>query len=167
VRSHFDVTESEFASKQTLYYRKPTWAVFRALSIRKLLSSQYKEISENEALKRMSNQQLGFSRLRLLPKKSGVRPIASLCKREILSLENKASATLFDDDVIIDDMPPTKRRQLNESVIRSRLGNSRWSSLFSTNSILNDAFAVLTYEHEQKEGSFGAGCAGLDDFYRR
>ncbi len=78
LRSIFYVTEAEFSGRIVLYYRKPVWSLFRSLSMEKLLQKQYKELKRNDAMQRLHQQELGFSRLRLLPKATGVRPIAML-----------------------------------------------------------------------------------------
>ena len=56
------------------------WSKLRSLSIDQLLKKQYKLINKEEALIQYNRQPFGFSRLRLLPKKTGFRPI-SLCSR--------------------------------------------------------------------------------------
>jgi telomerase reverse transcriptase len=84
LRSIFYVTESEFSAKRILYYRKPVWSLFRTLSIRKLGSNQFQEISHREVATLLANQKFGLSRLKLLPKTTGVRPIAMLSKCDTL-----------------------------------------------------------------------------------
>jgi telomerase reverse transcriptase len=84
LRSIFYVTESEFSAKRILYYRKPVWSLFRALSIKKLGSNQFQEINRKEVTTLLANQQFGLSRLKLLPKTTGVRPIAMLSKCDTL-----------------------------------------------------------------------------------
>jgi telomerase reverse transcriptase len=65
LRSIFYITDSEFSAKTTLYYRKPVWSIFRSLSMKKLLASQYTEITRKEAIARIRKQDMGFSRLRI------------------------------------------------------------------------------------------------------
>jgi telomerase reverse transcriptase len=137
----FYVTESEFSGRQVLYYRKPVWAVFRTLSMHKLLKEQYVEISAEEAFERLQRQEMGFSRLRLFPKETGVRPIAMLSKRE---------------NVEIHDDPPRKKAKIQDS-----------KRSLSTNRILSDALSVLQYEHAQQDDYFGSGVDGLSYFYPR
>lgn len=84
LRSIFYVTESEFSAKRVLFYRKPVWSIFRSLSIKKLTTKQYREISQKETAALLEAQQMGLSRLKLLPKATGVRPIAMLSKRDTL-----------------------------------------------------------------------------------
>lgn len=140
VRSSFYVTESEFSSKQLLFYRKPTWAIFRTMSHEKLLESQYKEISRAEALSRLKEQEMGFSRLRLVPKETGVRPIAMLCKREDIEMSHEL------------DKRPRRTSEVGPASI-------------PTNTILGDTFAVLRDEYDRNNALFGAGVQGLHLFY--
>jgi Telomerase ribonucleoprotein complex - RNA binding domain len=108
----FYITESEMHGKRVLYYRKPIWALFRTLSMSKLLGSttkntsfekgvkeaedgvnskakkiQYVEVAEADVLRRLlhEDRQMGVCKLRLVPKASGVRPIATLNKREFIT----------------------------------------------------------------------------------
>lgn len=166
--SIFHITETEFTGRRVLFYRKPVWSIFRALTMTKLLQQQYTEITANEARQRVEQQQMGFSRLRLLPKTTGVRPIATLCKRENLLLllqppttEPKTrrriaagkAAVLNDTDILAGVEPPRKKQKRCQGL--------------STNQILNDAFAVLQYEYSQNQDAFGAGIHGLHYFYPR
>jgi hypothetical protein len=76
-------------AKQTLLLSQAV-SIFRSLSMQKLLK-QYTEISEREAI--AQTQQMGFSRLRLLPKATGVRPIATLCKRSSFPAKTERKVT--------------------------------------------------------------------------
>lgn len=87
LRSLFYVTETEFGAKFLMYYRKPVWSIFRTKSMELLLSRQYRELSQEAVTKRLQSQEMGFSRLKLLPKKTGMRPVAMLSKREFVPLE--------------------------------------------------------------------------------
>ena len=90
--SVFYVAESKFSGKIVLYYRKPVWALFRSSSMKKLIAQeQYKPRRESHVRQLLAQQQMGLSRLCLLPKETGVRPIATLCKREVLSLRPTAA----------------------------------------------------------------------------
>ena len=87
LRSNFYVTETEFCSQRVMFYRKPVWTLFRSLSMKKFTSGsaamgqQLTELHISEALQRYISCKLGISRLRLLPKATGVRPISQLSKR--------------------------------------------------------------------------------------
>jgi hypothetical protein len=100
LRTAFYVTDGQEYGKRLLFYRRPVWALFRARSMQKLLGqcsdrqqqqpqvdgkkSQYVELKEHDTIQRLANQQMGLSTLRLLPKATGVRPIAMLRRSEPL-----------------------------------------------------------------------------------
>ena len=163
LRSIFYVTETEFSTKRVLYYRKPVWSIFRALSMKKLLVSQYKEISSNEATSLVLRQKMGLSRLRLLPKSTGVRALALLSKREFIEAE-KSSPT--DGDAGSDNNeacePPTKRRKLGDTH-----PSRREEKFGSTNMMLRNVFEILRYERERHPSLFGSAVFGLNEVYPR
>jgi hypothetical protein len=166
LRCNFHVTESEFSAKRVLYYRKPVWSMFRSISMRKLLNGQFIEITQSEARARIQSQYMGFSRLRLLPKKTGVRPIAQLSRLELLDLKPERIEPVEDIQY-----PPKKRRRLgNDSAASNRAVNSldyqrvQWQS---TNERLRSVFEVLRHEHGRQPLCFGAGLDGLLDLYPR
>jgi hypothetical protein len=196
LRSVFYVTESEFSGKRVLYYRKPIWALFRNLSLQKMMQQrQYEAITESTVLDRLSHQQMGLSRLRLLPKTTGVRPIATLCRREVFplgALKNPSTAPHEKKVPIMEveeaagketnDPPPPWREQSHPGTTEqsnpsaaasssrggtSNVSRSSFQSRLSTNQVLSDAFSVLRYEHAKNEDSFGAGMDGLHYFFPR
>jgi len=135
IKSAFYMTTTEFSGKDIYFYRRPLWTKFRSLALKKLGTKQYQEVTAHETLRRVSR--LGLSSLRLLPKETGVRPIATLCKQEAKSIIK----TVGKDS--------SKKTEAN----------------WSTNTVLSDTFAVLSFEHERKHDSFGCGLAGLHYFY--
>ena len=170
LRSNFYVTESEFSSHRVLYYRKPVWSLFRCLSIRKLLQNQFTEITEDEARKRQSIQHLHFSRLRFLPKETGVRPIAHLSQKAVLrftaNAKGQSNVKRNIDDARIQEVS-MKRRKL-ENVKGLAMGLEQGlSPNHSTNEILSDVFEVLRHEYKKKPLSYGTGLEGLAHFYPR
>jgi len=167
LRSVFYVTESEFLAKRVLYYRKPVWSIFRSLSMKKLLVRQYKEISSSEAASRLLEQKMGFSKLRLLPKSTGVRALALLSKREFTDVEKNGSA--FDSQVGSGTEkdpylpPPAKKAKLSTNgLLRPSRMNEKF---FSTNAILRNVFEILRYERERHPELFGSGVFGLSEVY--
>jgi len=154
LRSNFFVTESEMSAKRVLYYRKPAWSMFRSLAMNHLLSQQYREIKPKEAQARLQNQQLGCSKLRLLPKASGVRPIATLCKadmsifHEMVKHNGHAQPQLQDQSTKIPSSDNFRKRQ-------------------SINYVLRDTHEALKYERSKNPSLFGSGLLGLHDFYPR
>lgn len=161
LRSVFYVTESEFSAKRVLYYRKPVWSIFRSLSMKKLLVCQYKEISSSEAATMVLQQKMGFAKLRLLPKSTGVRALALLSKREFVDIEKSGtdmgskSGSEAEKDSLL---PAAKRRKLTHP---PRL-NEKFTS---TNAILRNVFEILRYERERNPELFGSGVFGLNEVY--
>jgi telomerase reverse transcriptase len=141
LRSTFYITESEMHAKRVLYYRRPVWSLFRALSVKKLLTRQYQEIDRTEALDRLGQQRMGLSRLRLLPKHSGVRPLVLLSNRPGL-LEATESGQ---------NAPPIVAEPSTKPL--------------ATNSILRNTFEVLRYENLQQPEARGAGVFGVNEAY--
>ena len=160
----FYVTETEFTGKQLVYYRKPVWTLFRSLSLKKLFTSQYTELTPSQAAERLETQKMGFSRLRLVPKETGVRPIALLSKSAGIAFESTAAAARGDLQVwqADDSEPPTKRRKWNPTFLSSR---TTPQYMPSTNSVLSEAFAILRHEYEEDTSLFGSGLDGLHHFY--
>ena len=169
LRSVFYVTESEFSAKRVLYYRKPVWSIFRSLSMKKLLVRQYSEISSSKAASLLRNQNMGLSRLRLLPKETGVRALATLSKREYANFEKADDG--HDVDMEHENMPANKRARLNTDTPREivKLTSNRRLQLdarfCSTNAILGNVFEVLRHERERQPHLFGAGVFGLNEVY--
>eukprot|EP00550_Attheya_septentrionalis_P009164 CAMPEP_0198285938 /NCGR_PEP_ID=MMETSP1449-20131203/5160_1 /TAXON_ID=420275 /ORGANISM="Attheya septentrionalis, Strain CCMP2084" /LENGTH=1014 /DNA_ID=CAMNT_0043983553 /DNA_START=167 /DNA_END=3208 /DNA_ORIENTATION=+ len=153
LRCNFYVTESEFSANRVLYYRKPVWSQYRALSLKSLTTQrgdgeprQYTKLKFKEALHRLSHQTMGCARLRLLPKKTGVRPISLLSKRA------KIGGTFQKQPAL-----PMQDAQKNwfSSIRRS----------LSTNQILTPTFEVLSYEHDRCPSDFGYGVYGFNEIF--
>jgi hypothetical protein len=147
LRSNFYVTETEMSAQQIVFYRKPVWSMFRSLSMSKLLQKQFVEIQGPEAAFRAQTQKLGFSRLRLLPKATGVRPIAQLSMR--VGLADLLNRHLNRPTLV----PPARA-----------YGSDRFRS---TNAVLDELFQVLKYECKRKPTLYGAGLDSLGEFYPR
>jgi len=145
LRSSFYITDTEFTGKRMLYYRKPVWSRLKALAIDELLKRQYTELRIKQTLTSTSVQKLGFSRLRLLPKKNGIRPIAA---RISTSPDMVKTATGFDlNSKRIDIIPSTYQR--------------------STNALLKEAFDILKFERNLEPDRFGVGMSGMDEIHSR
>lgn len=92
VRGHFYVTEAEGHRHALFFYRKP---VFNALRREALHSMQagagaaLRRISRAEALDLLGRRNWGAGRLRILPKKGGVRPIANMAGPVTIRLPNQ------------------------------------------------------------------------------
>ncbi|CAM6106019.1 unnamed protein product [Calypogeia fissa] len=79
IRAHFYVTENENHRQDVFYYRKPVWARIRASGMRELTSKIFKKLSRHAVAQVLKSRgKFGFSQIRLLPKRAGLRPIANL-----------------------------------------------------------------------------------------
>lgn len=138
--------------------------------MKKLTDKQFRELTPSEVNQCLLAQKMGFSRLRLLPKKTGVRPIAHLSKAlQIQPLQQPANQRIKGSSH--DEARSAKKPRLEAGRSHSigALSTRTLPAPFqrSTNSILSEVFDVLTYECKVNEGSFGAGLTGLAEFYPR
>ncbi|KAJ6696403.1 TELOMERASE REVERSE TRANSCRIPTASE [Salix koriyanagi] len=78
VQANFYVTESEHGKHEIYYYRKSIWEKLRNRAISCLKDQNYQCLDEASAESITGCRLFGFSKLRLLPKKNGIRMIANL-----------------------------------------------------------------------------------------
>lgn len=166
LRSTFYITEGEFCAKRVLYYRKPVWSMFRSVSMKLLLEHQYIEIDGKEASRRLKHQSMGLSRLRLLPKKTGVRPVATLSKREFIECGDGNNSRSVEDSCNAKEAirPPTKLQRVSCDAANLQRSRSEMKRL-STNRLLNQTHEVLRYEHRRNPHASGSGVFGLNEVY--
>ena len=143
IRSCFYATETEFTANRVVFYRKPVWTQFRTLAMASLKGRQYTEIEIAEAARRNADQDMGCSKLRLLPKATGVR---------VLNLLSHAQRVDFGDESAGHARPSLCRPSAEDRRI-------------STNSTLRRTFAVLKHEHGNSPSSFGCGVFGLNEVF--
>ncbi|CAJ1969524.1 unnamed protein product [Cylindrotheca closterium] len=157
LRACFHVTESEFAGKQLLYYRKPVWSIFRSLSMKKLLRKQFFQLSIARTRQLLVQQRMGFSQLRLLPKATGVRPISQLSRSPVFPFSMNCKPVMR-GDLGRRSLPGSQEEYFSDL----QKGSMK---LLATNKILSEAFHILKYECSQLARPFGFGLASLSDFY--
>ena len=87
IRSNFHVTESNAHQNRLFYFRHDIWRALTEPAMANLKCSMYEEINTVKAKKLLDARALGFSRIRLLPKNNGVRPITNL-RRRVTKLQN-------------------------------------------------------------------------------
>lgn len=81
VRSHFYVTESQHGKQDIFYYPHSVWKKIVNRNIAclvRLEDQRYMLLNDAEVLKIIWNRSFGFSKVRFLPKSTGVRPLANL-----------------------------------------------------------------------------------------
>ncbi|KAI9701393.1 MAG: hypothetical protein M1820_006484 [Bogoriella megaspora] len=81
VRSNFYVTDSNENKNQLFYFRHDVWRKLAEPSLSQLKLSLFAEMDTKKAMKVLEKRTLNYGEIRLLPKHSGVRPIANLKKR--------------------------------------------------------------------------------------
>ena len=107
-----------------------------------LLEKQYKQISKKEATHRYADQPMGFSRLRLLPKATGVRPITLSCRNE--------------NPHLCDTKGTGSEQNQSNTFVRPK---------YNTNLILKPTLGVLKFEYSLDPSRFGVGLAGFNRIY--
>jgi telomerase reverse transcriptase len=183
LRTNFYVTDTEFSANQVHYYRKPVWSLFRSLSVGKVLGgNHFREISFEKALGLIKEHQLGISKLRLLPKTTGVRPIAQLSRRQTVSFlvetvnssKSTSSRKRANDRAMgLNTICPAKRTRIEEKspMQRQKTTSSEQTStpllprFPPTNLVLGDVLDVLRYECSSRMNPFGVGIDSLDFFH--
>jgi telomerase reverse transcriptase len=81
IRSHFYVTESNAHRNQLLYFRQDVWKSLSEPALNSLKLEMFEECSAAELGNAMAQHALGVSKVRLLPKELGMRPIINLRRR--------------------------------------------------------------------------------------
>jgi telomerase reverse transcriptase len=81
IRSNFHATESNGSKNRLFYFRHDVWRQLTEPSILELKKSMFQDIGSKPAKTLQSGRSLGYSQIRMLPKKNDFRPIANLRKR--------------------------------------------------------------------------------------
>lgn len=81
IRSHFHVTESGVHRNQLFYFRHDVWRAMSEPALTSLKLDMFEECSAAEIQGAMAQRALGASKVRLLPKEQGMRPIINLRRR--------------------------------------------------------------------------------------
>eukprot|EP00775_Hariotina_reticulata_P002142 gene2142-2461_t len=84
LRNSFYVTESEPYRQAVFYYRKPVWRRLLDCGLAELTSTCFQQLPAPAAATLLCSRELGVSGLRLLPKRTGLRPIAKLGSSSIV-----------------------------------------------------------------------------------
>jgi hypothetical protein len=81
IRSNFHVTESSHHRNRLFYFRHDVWRKMTEPALLALKASMLEEMPTSLATSILTRRTLGFSQIRLLPKATGLRPIANLRRR--------------------------------------------------------------------------------------
>lgn len=81
IRSNFHVTESSTDKNKLFYFRHDVWKRLTEPTIAELKLTMLEEMGKANALQILNKRTLGFSQIRLLPKRTTLRPISNLKRR--------------------------------------------------------------------------------------
>ncbi|CAG5183403.1 uncharacterized protein ALTATR162_LOCUS10563 [Alternaria atra] len=82
VRTNFHVTESSAHRNRLFYFRHDVWRMLTEPALTELRMNMFEEMPTESTERLLSARQLGFSNIRLLPKKQGFRTITNLKRRQ-------------------------------------------------------------------------------------
>lgn len=82
IRSNFYVTESNAHRNRLFYFRHDVWRLLTEPSLSTLRLRMFEEMPTERVNKLLAVRPLGFSKIRLLPKKRGLRMIMNLRRRQ-------------------------------------------------------------------------------------
>ncbi|KAF9878997.1 putative telomerase reverse transcriptase [Colletotrichum karsti] len=81
LHDNFYITESSSDRYRLFFFRHDIWRYVAEPAMANLRSKMFEEVKLNEAERILGSRQLGFSRIRLLPKGKSIRPIMNLRRR--------------------------------------------------------------------------------------
>jgi telomerase reverse transcriptase len=82
IRSNFHVTESNVHRNKLFYFRHDVWRMLTEPSLTSLKASMFEHIPSERMTRLLAMRPLGFSKIRLLPKRHGFRTIMNLKRRQ-------------------------------------------------------------------------------------
>ncbi|PSC73504.1 telomerase reverse transcriptase [Micractinium conductrix] len=146
LRAHFYCTESEAYRQQVFYYRKPVWAALARDATEELQQRQFAPLAARQAQAILQARKLGVARLRLLPKRAGMRAILNL---------GCASTVRF----------PGARQPAGTGAKRGRRAPAVKLTFRPVNSLLQNVYQVLRHEASTQPHLLGASVFGYNDAY--
>ncbi|MCD7456703.1 hypothetical protein HAX54_032814 [Datura stramonium] len=147
IQANFYVTEAEHEKRDIFYYRKPTWENLISKAVTYLRDQGYKELTVASVRKIMSSRSFGFSKVRLLPKRRGVRMLANL----------KASLKL----PVNHPLRPRGGRKVGAGK------NVKCHNYKSVNEVLKDLHLVLKCIVAKEPERLGSSVFDYSDVYKR
>lgn len=151
VQANFYVTESEHGKHEIYYYRKSIWEKLRNRAISCLKDQNYQCLDEASAESITGCRLFGFSKLRLLPKKNGIRMIANL----------KASSTMPKKSTSeLQSFRMQRKKQFVTKVVKCE-------HFKSVNCVLRETHAVLKGIQLKEPDKLGSSVFDYNDIYRK
>ncbi|KFY15261.1 hypothetical protein V491_05723 [Pseudogymnoascus sp. VKM F-3775] len=83
IRCNFHVTESGVHRYRIFFFRQDVWRNLAEPAMASLKQAIFEEVDANVAKSVLDSRTIGFSKIRLLPKEKGVRPILNLRRRQV------------------------------------------------------------------------------------
>lgn len=147
VRANFYVTEVEHGKQDIFYYRKPTWKNLISKTVTCVREQGYKELTAASVRKIIRSRSFGFSKVRLLPKRRGVRMLANF----------KASLEL----PVNLPLQPRGWRKVGAG------RNVKSHNYKSVNQVLKDLHLVLKHVVAKEPERLGSSVFDYNDVYKR
>ncbi|GAB4814869.1 hypothetical protein N2152v2_001915 [Parachlorella kessleri] len=162
LRAHFYCTESEAYRQEVFYYRKPVWARLAHAAVRELEGSQFEAVPRQQAQAVLQSRKLGVAKLRLLPKRTGMRFIVNLGRATTVAFPGAKAG------------PAGQRPGPGVGTGWGVVGAKRAQrqppvklTFKPVNSFLQNVYQVLKFEAAAQPGALGASIFGLNDAYCR
>ncbi|OJD31087.1 telomerase reverse transcriptase [Diplodia corticola] len=124
IRTNFHVTESNADKNRLYYFRHDVWRKLTEPVLAHLKTTTFEEIKADRATRILSSRQLGYSQVRLLPKKIGARPITNLRRRVQITVNGRSILGRSINSVM---KPVFSILNLEKSHQPERLGSSLFS----------------------------------------
>lgn len=176
VRAHFYVTESEPLRNRTLCFRKSVWAAAQRAAYKRLGEQLcLKPIASEEAAATVRQRSLGYARVRLLPKLTGVRPIMDLSttKQDFPRIVKQTAAA----PVAGEKRPLMASSTAGSAALANpwevmKLGRvpsvQSWSRRpYSINAVLSNTHEALKFERSRRRELSGAAVFGVHGIHGR
>ncbi|OHE97841.1 telomerase reverse transcriptase [Colletotrichum orchidophilum] len=123
LRSNFYITESSSHRYRLFFFRHDVWRYVAEPAMATLRTNMFEEMKLDEATRVLDSRRLGFSRIRLLPKGKGMRPITNLRRRT----EIRGRSTILGPSINSVLGPVHSMLKLETQSNPSKLGSSMFS----------------------------------------
>ncbi|KAJ0300652.1 hypothetical protein COL516b_008223 [Colletotrichum fioriniae] len=123
LRSNFYITESSSHRYRLFFFRHDVWRYVAEPAMATLRTNIFEEIKLDRATAVLDSRRLGFSRIRLLPKGKGMRPITNLRRRT----EIRGRSSILGPSINTVLGPVHSMFKLETQINPSRLGSSMFS----------------------------------------
>jgi len=147
IRAHFYCTESEAYRQEVFYYRKPVWTKLVNASFKSVFYKHFVPIPARHVQKILEERKLGVSRLRILPKRNGVRFLVNMSKKSEVRFKVRG----------LTRSQKNARRKIFRKVLRFP----------AINILLKNVHAVLKFESQRQPEAFGSSTFGFNDIFCR